>query len=102
MQRNFDVPTIVKIEKVIDETPTVRTLVFSDEVLSNVLPGQFAMVWIPGINELPMSVMIYQEKSPLFFYLYTIHLPPLMPHSKPRRLKYRRKAPLPGQACAPY
>ena len=63
MQRNIDTPTIVTIEQIIDETPTVRTLVFSDGILSNVLPGQFAMVWIPGINELPMSVMISLEKG---------------------------------------
>ena len=61
LQRNFNHTTIVKIEKVVDETPTVRTLYFSDDVMSNVLPGQFAMVWIPGINELPMSVMISKE-----------------------------------------
>jgi len=63
LQRNIDTPTIVTIEKIIDETPTVRTLVFSDDILPNVLPGQFAMVWIPGVNELPMSVMIYTEKG---------------------------------------
>ncbi len=61
MQRNHNHPTIVTIEKVIDETPTVRTLIFSDELMSTVLPGQFAMVWIPGINELPMSVMVSKE-----------------------------------------
>ena len=63
MQRNSNKPLVVKIEKVIEETPTVRTLVFSDEVFANVLPGQFAMVWIPGVNELPMSVMITLEKG---------------------------------------
>ena len=63
MQRNSNRPLVVKIEKVIQETPTVRTLVFSDEVFANVLPGQFAMVWIPGVNELPMSVMITLEKG---------------------------------------
>jgi len=67
LQRNHNYPTICKIEKVIDETPTVRTLVFSDEIMSNVLPGQFAMVWIPGINELPMSVMISQETGKAAF-----------------------------------
>jgi len=61
LQRNFNHTTILTIEKVVDETPTVRTLYFSDDVMSNVLPGQFAMVWIPGINELPMSVMISKE-----------------------------------------
>ncbi len=67
MQRNIDTPAIVTIEKIIDETPTVRTLVFSDEILSQVLPGQFAMVWIPGVNELPMSVMISTEKGKAAF-----------------------------------
>lgn len=67
MQRNLNHPTIVTIEKVIDETPTVRTLVFSDDIMPNVLPGQFAMVWIPGVNELPMSVMISKESGKAAF-----------------------------------
>ena len=67
MPRNFNHTTICKIEHVIDETPTVRTLVFSDEIMSKVLPGQFAMVWIPGINELPMSVMISLENGKAAF-----------------------------------
>lgn len=67
MQRNLNRPVIVTIEKVIYETPTVRTLVFSDEIMSKVLPGQFAMVWIPGINELPMSVMISKEQGKAAF-----------------------------------
>ncbi len=67
MQRDSNHPTICKIEKIIDETPTVRTLIFSDQVLCNVLPGQFAMVWIPGVNELPMSVMISLEKGKAAF-----------------------------------
>jgi len=67
LQRNLNHPSIVTIEKVIDETPTVRTLVFSDDVMPNVLPGQFAMVWIPGINELPMSIMISKESGKAAF-----------------------------------
>jgi len=63
LQRNPNHTTIVTVEKVIEETPTVRTLVYSDDVMPNVLPGQFAMVWIPGVNELPMSVMISQESG---------------------------------------
>ena len=64
-QRDPNHPHICIIERVVDETPTVRTLYFHDPVLANVLPGQFAMVWIPGVNELPMSVMISEndEKS---------------------------------------
>ncbi len=67
MQRNHNHPKICTIEKVIDETPTVRTLVFSDDVMPNVLPGQFAMVWVPGINELPMSIMISHESGKAAF-----------------------------------
>ena len=58
--RARDHPFEVRIDEVIDETPTVRTLVFSDDVMSSALPGQFAMVWVPGAYELPMSVMIAQ------------------------------------------
>ena len=67
LQRNSNHTTIITIEKVIDETPTVKTLVFSDSIMPNVLPGQFAMVWIPGINELPMSVMISKESGKAAF-----------------------------------
>jgi dihydroorotate dehydrogenase electron transfer subunit len=67
LQRNHNHPKICTIEKVIDETPTVRTLVFSDDVMPTVLPGQFAMVWVPGINELPMSIMISHESGKAAF-----------------------------------
>jgi dihydroorotate dehydrogenase electron transfer subunit len=67
LQRNLNHPTIVTIEKVMDETPTVRTLVFSDDIMPDALPGQFAMVWIPGVNELPMSVMISKESGKAAF-----------------------------------
>ncbi|RNJ76977.1 MAG: dihydroorotate dehydrogenase electron transfer subunit [Nitrosopumilus sp. D6] len=53
---------MVMIEDVIEETPTVRTLTFQSG-LSSVLPGQFAMVWVPGISELPMSVMVSEKKG---------------------------------------
>lgn len=49
---------MVTVSEVIDETPTVRTLVFPDDIMASALPGQFAMVWIPGIGELPMSIMV--------------------------------------------
>ncbi len=54
------------IEDVIDETPTVRTLVFSDDYMQDALPGQFAMVWVPRAYELPMSVMIARDGRPAF------------------------------------
>jgi len=67
VQRDPNHPTICKIENVVNETPTVRTLIFSDLEMSQLLPGQFAMVWVPGINELPMSVMISEEEGKAAF-----------------------------------
>ena len=60
--KNPNVHKLVKVERVIDETPTVRTLVVSDEILHDARPGQFCMVWIPGVAELPMSVMVMPRK----------------------------------------
>ena len=62
-QRDPNHPHICTIERVVDETPTVRTLYFHDPLLDDVLPGKFAMVWIPGVNELPMSVMVSKNRS---------------------------------------
>lgn len=45
----------------VDETPTVRTLEFEDAALARAAPGQFAMVWVPGAGELPMSVMVSDD-----------------------------------------
>jgi len=66
-QRDRNHPYICTIERVVDETPTVRTLYFHDSVLDDVLPGQFAMVWIPGVNELPMSVMVGKDHNEVGF-----------------------------------
>ncbi len=37
-----------------DETPTVSTITFDWDC--EVRPGQFIMVWVPGVGEVPMSV----------------------------------------------
>jgi dihydroorotate dehydrogenase electron transfer subunit len=37
-----------------EETPSTVTLRFQDEVMAR--PGQFVMVWVPGDDELPMSL----------------------------------------------
>jgi dihydroorotate dehydrogenase electron transfer subunit len=53
---NIDKPRIVKIEKAEVETPTVKTFTFHDKACSRASPGQFLMVWIPGVDEIPMSL----------------------------------------------
>ena len=63
MRTNIDKIRIVKVEEVVDESPTVRTLVFNDELCASAKPGQFAMVWLPRIDELPMSVMISEREG---------------------------------------
>ncbi len=49
-------PVSVQISKVITETPSSKTLLFSLECPVEFLPGQFVMVWVPGVDEIPMSI----------------------------------------------
>lgn len=39
------------------ESPTVKTFMFTDRLCSKAKPGQFLMLWIPGIDEIPLSIM---------------------------------------------
>lgn len=36
-----------------DDTPKVKSILFKEKFLSK--PGQFVMVWVPGVDEFPMS-----------------------------------------------
>ena len=58
MHINIDKIRTVVIEEVIEESPSVKTIVFNDRLSSNAKPEQFLMVWIPRKEELPISVMI--------------------------------------------
>lgn len=49
-------PRIVKIIDIKKETPTIKSLFFLDDESSKAKPGQFLMIWIPGIDEIPMSL----------------------------------------------
>jgi len=46
----------VKIEKIVEENPKVKTFYFRDRLCLEAKPGQFLMVWIPGVDEIPLSV----------------------------------------------
>ena len=63
---NTDILRFVRIEKVIEETPTIRTIMFKDDFSVASMPGQFLMVWIPRVEELPMSVGIESFDSDKF------------------------------------
>lgn len=60
---DIDKRRIVQIEEIISETPTVKTLVFKDRLSYFAKPGQFLMIWIPRIEEIPMSVMINSKEG---------------------------------------
>ena len=47
-------PRTYRIKEVVQETPMVRTYTFDGSLGAK--PGQFVMVWLPGVDENPMSV----------------------------------------------
>ena len=50
-----EIPSVaVKIKEIIDETPTIKTFVFDREFEFSA--GQFCMVWILGVDEIPMGL----------------------------------------------
>lgn len=54
---------IVKIARINTETPTVKSFTFNDELCSKAKPGQFVMIWIPGIDEVPMSLSMLNARG---------------------------------------
>jgi dihydroorotate dehydrogenase electron transfer subunit len=40
-----------------DESPTVKTYTLADDLCAKANPGQFLMLWIPGIDEIPLSIL---------------------------------------------
>lgn len=51
---NERMPVPVRITAVTTETPSVRTFTFDRDF--SFIPGQFVMVWIPGVDEVPMAL----------------------------------------------
>lgn len=49
-------PELYHIKDIIQETKTVKSLSFYFPPARKANPGQFLMVWIPGVDEIPMSV----------------------------------------------
>ena len=38
-------------------SPSTKCFAFKDKVCAQAKPGQFLMLWIPGIDEIPLSVL---------------------------------------------
>jgi dihydroorotate dehydrogenase electron transfer subunit len=49
----------VKINTIIEECDGVKTLSFKFETSLIPKPGQFVMIWVPGVDEIPMSISNY-------------------------------------------
>jgi dihydroorotate dehydrogenase electron transfer subunit len=54
---------IVEIVGAKKENLTVKTFTFVDKLCGKAEPGQFVMVWIPGVDEIPMSLSAISPKG---------------------------------------
>ena len=48
-------PKLVKIKKIIKENQKVKTFIFEERIKA--IPGQYLMIWLPGIGEKPFSIV---------------------------------------------
>jgi dihydroorotate dehydrogenase electron transfer subunit len=54
----MDKPTVLRISRIVNEAKDLKTFVFRHKL--NAKPGQFIMLWLPGVDEKPFSVS-YQD-----------------------------------------
>lgn len=54
-------PLIFKVKTVTQDTPNLKTYVFEHNLRAK--PGQFIMVWLPGVDEVPMSIGWQTDKE---------------------------------------
>ena len=50
-----------RILSVKTESQTVKTFTFKDRECAKAKPGQFLMLWIPGVDEIPLSILNARE-----------------------------------------
>ena len=50
----MSIPLVLKVKEVIDEAPGTKSYVFHHNLHAK--PGQFVMTWLPGTDEVPMSI----------------------------------------------
>jgi dihydroorotate dehydrogenase electron transfer subunit len=60
------VPRIVRIENKRKETQDIVSLAVKDQGCAGARPGQFAMIWIPGVDEIPMSILPIDRETVIF------------------------------------
>lgn len=50
-----------RIEKIVNESPSVKSFYLNASFPLDPKPGQFLMVWLPGAEEVPMSISGHEE-----------------------------------------
>lgn len=65
MSNRFDVPRCLPIHQKVMETENVATLslVLPHPFKTDIIPGQYFMLWVPGDDEVPIAVSEYKENS---------------------------------------
>jgi dihydroorotate dehydrogenase electron transfer subunit len=51
----------IKISRIINECKNVKTIIFHNSTELKPNPGQFVMLWVPGVDEVPMSISACDE-----------------------------------------
>lgn len=54
---------IVQIKNVVDESPSTKTIFFDADF--DAKPAQFVMIWIPGVDEIPMTLSYLSDEKGL-------------------------------------
>ena len=62
-------PVMMEINRVVEEAKGVKSFFFKEK--TDCRPGQFIMVWLPGVDEKPMAVS-YPEKNEFAFSSHVI------------------------------
>ena len=52
-----------RILSIKDESSTAKTFAFKDKECVKAKPGQFLMLWIPGVDEIPLSILDAKENG---------------------------------------
>ncbi len=55
-------PRITPVKEIQPETLDTKTIIVQDINCSRATPGQFAMIWVPGVGEVPMSLSFMDRK----------------------------------------
>lgn len=73
---------VTRILEVKTETPTVKTFTFKDSCCAKAKPGQFLMLWIPGVDEIPLSILDVTDSSQISVAIKRVGIATSEAHAK--------------------